>query len=103
MDRRRYREAEGGANLMLAQMTTIALLAHHDGPWDSEWWWAWRLGMFLFWILVIALLFFAVRRWGWGRRELSASERAKGILAERFARGEIGVEEYHQRIEQLRD
>ena len=90
---------------MLATLYTLPLLYHeHDGPWDSEWWWAWRLGMFLFWILVLAVVFFCFRRWGWGWRhhEPTPLERAQGILAERFARGEISAEEYRERLDQLR-
>jgi putative membrane protein len=96
-------ESNEGANPMLAYLNSLPLLSHGDGPWDSEWWWLWRLGMFLFWILVIAVVFFSLRRWGWGWRhhEPDPLERARGILAERFARGEISAEEYRERLGQL--
>jgi putative membrane protein len=89
---------------MLTTLMTFVVLAHPPG-WDGEhWgsgWWVWRLGMFLLWFVVIGLLFFWCRRWGWRRWEPSPMERAKGILAERFARGEISAEEYRARMEEL--
>jgi putative membrane protein len=36
------------------------------------------------------------------RREPSGTERAKDILAERYARGDMSGEEYRERLEQLR-
>jgi putative membrane protein len=76
----------------------------HDG-WGGDHWWIWRLGMFLIWIVLIGLAFWWFRRcgrgWG-GQHEISGVERARGILAERFARGEINAEEYNERLGQLR-
>lgn len=88
---------------MLDQLATSAILLHVDGwAYDSPWFWVWRLGMFIFWIGLIVLAFWWFRRAGGWRREISGAERARGILAERFARGEISVEEYHQRLDQLK-
>jgi putative membrane protein len=70
----------------------------HDG---GGYWWIWRLGMLVFWVVLIALAFWWFRRAGWGRQP-SGAERARDILAERFARGEITVEEYNERLGQLR-
>ena len=68
-----------------------------DGP--GEWWWLWRLAMLLIWIAVI---FFIVRWVARGRRrEPSPMDRARGILAERYARGEIDAAEYRQRSDTL--
>jgi putative membrane protein len=73
-----------------------------DGePWDNGWWVVWRIGMLLFWIVVIGLAFWWFRRSGW-RRQPTGTERARDILAERFARGEITADEYHERLEQIR-
>ncbi len=78
------------------------VLLNHDGPWgDNEYWWIGRLIMFLFFIVLIALLFWFVRRNAWGHREPTPIERAQGILAERYARGEIDGEEYRERMSQL--
>lgn len=82
-------------------LNTLQLAAIHawstDGP--GEWWWLWRIAMFLIWIVVLFFIF----RWagrGW-RREPSPMDRARGILAERYARGEIDAAEYRQRSETL--
>jgi uncharacterized membrane protein len=42
-----------------------------------------------------------MRRNAWGHREPTPIERAQGILAERYARGEIDGEEYRERLSQL--
>lgn len=66
----------------------------------GEFWFLWPL-IPLLWITVIALVLrFVVFR---GRRgEPSPMERAQGILAERYARGEIDGEEYRRRSDELR-
>ena len=51
--------------------------------------------MFLFWAAVIALLILAVRG-RWPHADASRHE-SLNILRERFARGEIGAEEYQER------
>jgi uncharacterized membrane protein len=57
------------------------------------------------WITDIALLvrfvFLRGGCWGIGRRG-PWPDRARGILAERYARGEIGEDEYRMRLEHLR-
>ena len=85
------------ANVVLAQ---VPLLWHGHGD-PGGWWWLWRIGMLLFWIILIGFAFFWFRRWGWGR-ERSGAERGRDILAERYARGEISVEEYRERLSELR-
>lgn len=83
-------------------LTGIVAVAGHPEHWGGGWWIA-RIVMFVFWIVVIALLFrFVIRPWRWGYREPSPLDRARGILAERYARGEIDAEEYRQRLDQLR-
>jgi putative membrane protein len=56
--------------------------------------------MLLFWIVVIGLVIWWARRSAW-RRQPTGAERARDILAERFARGEITVEEYRERLAQI--
>ncbi|WP_236243819.1 SHOCT domain-containing protein [Streptomyces sp. CC210A] len=84
----------------------------HDDHDMSGWgWFAMSVGMVLFWVLIVfvaVLLFRALDR---SSRERQASPAApppagaapaEGILAERFARGEIDDEEYRRRLSVLR-
>ena len=75
---------------------TMLLASHSDG-WDHHWWPIWPL----LWIAVIVtVVWFARRRWT-GDRPQNGVERARGILAERYARGEISGDEYRERLDQL--
>lgn len=89
-------------------MQILLAVAGGPGPWGSDWaggwggpWW---LLFPLFWILVIGTVIWLVAR---NRRQESSStssvERASEILAARYARGEIDTDEYHQRLDVLRD
>lgn len=73
---------------------------NQSGPWGGEWWWLWRLTTLLIFVLVIALTVSWVRR-ATSRSQPSGFDRAREILAERYARGEIDTEEYHDRLGQL--
>jgi putative membrane protein len=57
--------------------------------------------MILLWFVLIAVLFRWVL-WRGPRWHPSGMERARDILAERYARGEISGEEYRERLDQLR-
>jgi putative membrane protein len=57
--------------------------------------------MLVFWIILIGLIVLWARRAAWRRHEPTGVERAQGILAERFARGEIDANEYRERLDQL--
>ena len=80
----------------------------YRGGWGWGHWLGMGLGMTLFWALIIFGMIALVRYLGGGRAgrgpaasgaEFSDAER---LLAERFARGEIDEQEYHQRREVLR-
>jgi putative membrane protein len=76
------------------------LAAIGDGD-RGDFWFFWPL-IPLFWIVVVFLVLrFVVFR---GRRgwQPSPLDRARGILAERYARGEIDAEEYRRRSDELR-
>jgi len=77
-------------------MNTLTLLAGTAGDGDHGWWIVWPL----LWVAVIVglVLLFTRRRWP---GERSGVDRARDILAERFARGELSVEEYRERLAQL--
>ena len=72
-------------------------MASVGGDGDHGWWIVWPL----VWIAVIVgLVWFFTRRRGPGER--SGADRARDILAERFARGELSVDEYRQRLSELK-
>jgi putative membrane protein len=72
-----------------------------EEAWPHHWWF---LIVPLVWLIVIGLVirFVFMRRGAgcWSRG--SSPHRAQGILAERYARGEIGDDEYRTRLERLR-
>lgn len=83
-------------------MLTIAadVVAHGGhGMHDGGWWPIFPV----FWLLFFGVLFFFAfksrRNWGPGHHAASA----EGILSERYARGEISVEEYRDRLGVLKE
>ena len=79
-------------------ITLMTMLASH-GDWDHAWWPLWPL----LWLVVIVTIvwFFKRERWN-GPRSQTGADRARDILAERYARGEITGEEYRERLDGLR-
>ena len=80
---------------------------HHGvGPW---WWMFMGLMMVAFWVGVVWLIVTLVRHRG-GSTNAAAPPASGGadrpnpedILHERLARGEIDIDEYHQRVDALR-
>ncbi|QKW37033.1 SHOCT domain-containing protein [Actinomadura sp. NAK00032] len=77
-----------------------------NGGW-SGWMWLWGTVMVLFWVAVIgAAAWLAARAATSSRARTPGSgrpglERAREILAERYARGEISTEEYDERLANL--
>lgn len=64
------------------------------------WMWIWGPVMTLLWIALIAgAAWFLIRNIR--PRERSSIDRAKEILAERYARGEMTSEEYRERLDQM--
>ena len=85
-----------------ALVLPLAQWDHHD--WDGGWWIVMAIAMMLFWGLVLAGLIWLARtvlvdrhRAAQGARESSAIE----ILDRRLAEGEIEIEEYRTRREEL--
>ncbi|MCZ7531270.1 MAG: SHOCT domain-containing protein [Acidimicrobiia bacterium] len=86
-------------------MTTLAEMlgdgwGHMDG-WGGGWMWLWGFLMMTFWIAVIGLAVWLVMR-GQDRGTRERNDRPREILAERYARGELSTDEYHERLEALR-
>jgi putative membrane protein len=79
-------------------MTSTTSLLASAGAHDEHWWFVFPF-FWLLWVGVIAsVIYFVFRR---KSRRWNGHDRAKAILAERFARGEISGEEFRERLEQL--
>jgi putative membrane protein len=74
---------------MIRMFTTILAESWHGGH-------AWWPLLWLFWLTLLGLLIFTFTRRG--RRGTTA----EAILAERYARGEIGADEYRERLANLK-
>jgi putative membrane protein len=62
----------------------------------NGWWPIWPI----LWIaIIVAAVWFLSRRWR--RPQSGGLDRAREILAERFARGELTSDEYRERLAQL--
>ena len=79
-------------------------VGHMDG-WGGGWMWLMVLWGSLMMVGFVVALVWLVRTATDGRRTSSPEgagiERARGILAERYARGELTTEEYHERLQHL--
>ena len=87
-----------------------AMLASVDGDrwghmngWGGGWMWLWGLTtMVLFVVLIVWLIRSTTFVHGSSQPTRDPADRAREILAERYARGELTTEEYRERFEQLR-
>lgn len=79
---------------------------HMEGWAMGGWGWIMMgLTMLVFWVVVIGLVVWLVRSTTQDRRPRDRGlpeDRARSILAERYARGEIDTEEYERRLDALR-
>ena len=81
------------------EMTLLTLIASHAHDWEHGWWPFWPL----LWLVLIVTVVWLLRRRHWSAaRPQSGVDRARDILAERYARGELTSDEYRERLEQLR-
>ncbi len=66
---------------------------------DGQHWWLVAPFFWTLWLVLVAtVLFFVFRARG---RRWNGHDRAKAILAERFARGELSLEEFRERLDAL--
>ncbi len=88
-------------------MNTLVLVAQtdrwdHMNGWGGGWMW---LGgpamMVLFAVLVVWLIRASTGSTGAAGIPRDATDRAREILAERFAKGELSTEEYRERVNEL--
>ena len=82
-------------------VTPIAAeLLARGGDWGPGGWWP----IFpLFWLVVVGLLIFMVFRVRRGRGPWNAARSGEGVLAERYAKGEISEDEYRDRLRVLKE
>jgi putative membrane protein len=77
---------------MLTTILGAAVLANREDGWWPLWLLSWL-------VIVAAVAWFLWRRWGRPRGD--GLDRAREILAERYAKGELTSDEYRERLEQL--
>lgn len=91
-------------------VTFVTTFPHHwggdgghmwdDHMWGGGWMWIWPLLMVAMVVAVGVAVWLATRA---GRpADRDGTGRAREVLAERYARGELSTEEYHERLEHLR-
>lgn len=75
---------------------------HMDG-WGGGWMWLWGVAMMVLFVVLIVWLVRVTTGGTSGPRdqERSPTDRAREILAERYARGELSTEEYRERVSEL--
>ena len=64
------------------------------------WMWLWGTLMMLAFVVAVAIVVWALVRSTQPRAQ-PGSERARDVLAERYARGEIDSDEYRERLETI--
>ena len=82
--------------MMLGLLQAATVLADHRDGWGHGWWPLWPI---LWLAVIVAVVWYLSRRWGKPRG--GGLDRAKEILAERYARGELSGDEYRQRLAEL--
>ncbi len=81
---------------MSAALAVLPLLTHEGrGDWGHPWWPLW---LFVWAALIGTAVWLISRRRG---RRGEPLDRARELLAERYARGELSGEEYRERLEEL--
>lgn len=81
--------------IVTAGTAVLAENDHWDGP--GPWWPIFPI----LWVLVIAGIVYAISRYG--RRRWSGTYSGEATLADRYAAGEIGEQEYRDRLAVLRE
>ena len=86
-----------------------SVLAHagdddHMGGWGGGWMPLWGILMMVVFVAVVGLIVWLILRSvgpGSAGSRTDSAFRAREILTERYARGEISTEEYQERLDQL--
>jgi putative membrane protein len=92
-------------NNAYALLSAYPAPGHMDG-YGWGWMWLWGPLMVVFWIVVLGavawLIVRATTNQGGARQGGDPNRQAREILAQRYAKGEIGTEEYEERLAKLR-
>lgn len=70
----------------------------HMGGWGGGWMWLWGVAMFVVFVVLVVVL---VRSIAGQPERTDPADRARAILSERYARGELSTEEYRERLNEL--
>lgn len=75
---------------------------HMDG-WGGGWMWLWGVAMMALFVVLIVWLVRATANSGGGlaQSRFRPGDRARDILAERYAKGELTTQEYRERVKEL--
>ena len=75
----------------------------HMGGWGGGWMWLWGVAMMALSVVLIVWLVRATAGSGVGSTppRHDPGDRAREILAERYARGELTTEEYRERVDEF--
>ncbi len=92
---------------MIALLAVLADTWHgwnHMGGWGGGWMWLWGSAMMTLFVVLIVWLVRATSAGASPPREPERPpvDRAREILAERYARGELSTDEYRERASELR-
>jgi putative membrane protein len=93
---------QGEDQLMISTVTLAAMQFAPGHTWGHGGGWWWLPFTFIFWIgVAVAVRYLIFHARGARPQAQSGIERARDILAERLARGEIPPEEYDERMSYL--
>jgi putative membrane protein len=88
--------------MLLMDALPLLLAGNGEHGWGpGGWFWLGGPLMLVLWITVTAAIVWVITRYV-RPPQRSGVDRARDILAERYARGELSADEYRQRLEQLR-
>ncbi len=74
---------------------------NHMGDWDAGWMWVWGTLMMLGFVALIVWLARSATQASQPPSAPDTNTSARGILAERFAKGELETDEYRERLAEL--
>ena len=89
--------AFAGTATEVAQRTSDDEYWGHMDGWGGGWMWLWGVAMMVLFVVLIVWVIRAADHRG-GPSQSDPAERAKEILAERYASGDLSTDEYRERV-----